>query len=123
PSVDGVRTSKSAIATSECLYFSRATNETLTSMEMSTRATVTAAGATAVAGSAYFGTRYLALAVLVCIVLAGIGWPLLLRVSRPMVSTAIVLGGGTLALIAVVLGRSEPYLRYMVVAIAGMVIA
>ena len=92
-------------------------------MNMPARATITAAGAAGIAGGALLGTRYLALAVFGCIILASIGWPLLLRVSRPMASTAITMGGGTLALIAVALGRSEPYLRYMVVALAGIVIA
>jgi hypothetical protein len=92
-------------------------------MTPSTRATITAAGATLVAGSTFLGTRYLAIAMFACIVLAAVGWPSLLRISRHMVSTAIIMGGGTLALVAVLLGRSEPFLRYMVVAIAGIVIA
>ncbi|PKQ27338.1 MAG: hypothetical protein CVT64_02620 [Actinobacteria bacterium HGW-Actinobacteria-4] len=92
-------------------------------MSPSTRATITAAGAAAVAGSAILGTRFLALVVFGFLVLASVGWPIFLRVSRHLVSTAIILGGGTIALVAVLLGRSEPYLRYMVLAIAAIVIA
>ena len=68
-------------------------------------------------------TRFLALAIFACMVLASVGWPTLLRVSRHLVSTAISLGGGTLALVAVLLGANEPYLRYLVVAIAAVVVA
>jgi hypothetical protein len=92
-------------------------------MNPSTRAVISAAAAAAIAGSAYLGTRYLALAVFAMIVLAAIGWPVLLRVSRPLVSTAIIIGGGLLALVAVVLGASEPYLRYMVIPVAAMTVA
>ncbi len=92
-------------------------------MTPSTRATITASAASFVAVSAFFGTRFLAIAIFFSIVIAAVGWPWLLRISRHLVSTAIVMGGGTLALIAVLLGRSEPYLRYMVLAIAGITIA
>lgn len=92
-------------------------------MTLSTRATITAGGAALVAGSAVLGTRYLALGLYLCIVLASVGWPTLLRVSRHLVSTGIALGGGTLALVAVLLGANEPYLRYMVVALAAVVVA
>ncbi|WP_062131050.1 hypothetical protein [Demequina aestuarii] len=92
-------------------------------MNPTTRATITAVAASVVAATGYLGTRYLALGILVVVIAAAIGWPLLTRVSRPWVSTAIIVLGGTVALVAVLLGRNEPYLRYMVVAVAAITIA
>jgi hypothetical protein len=92
-------------------------------MTLSTRATITAGGAALVAGSSVLDTRFLALAIFACMILAAVGWPALLRISRHLVSTSIALGGGTLALVAVLLGANEPYLRYLVVALAAIVVA
>jgi len=89
----------------------------------STRATITAVAAAVVAATGYLGTRYLALGVLACIVAAAVGYPYLMRVTRPRVTTAIIIGGGVLALVAVLLGRTAPYLRYMTVAVAAVTIA
>ncbi len=89
----------------------------------STRATITAVAAAVIAATGYLGTRYLAVGVLACIVATAIGYPNLMRVTRPRVTTAIVIGGGMLALVAVVLGRTAPYLRYMTVAVAAVTIA
>lgn len=89
----------------------------------STRATITAVAAAVVAVTGYLGTRYLAVGVLACIVTAAIGYPNLMRVTRPRVTTAIIIGGGALALVAVVLGRTAPYLRYMTVAVAAVTVA
>lgn len=92
-------------------------------MTPSTRATITAAAATMVAGAAYAGTRFLAVGIFACIVIAAFGWPALLRVSHQLVSAAIVVGGGSLALIGALLGRTEPYLRYVAIALAAVVMA
>ncbi|MCR6712346.1 MAG: hypothetical protein NVV57_06445 [Demequina sp.] len=89
----------------------------------STRATITAVAAAVIAVTGYLGTRYLAAGVLACIVAAAIGYPHLMRVTRPRVTTAIIIGGGGLALVAVVLGRTAPYLRYMTVAVAAVTVA
>jgi hypothetical protein len=88
-----------------------------------TRATITAVAAAVIAATGYLGTRYLAAGVFALIVAAAFGWPTLMRVSRPRVSTSIIVGGGLLALIAVALGRTAPYLRYMTVAVAAVVVA
>ncbi len=92
-------------------------------MNPTTRATVTAVAASVVAATGYYGSRYLAIGALLIIFALAVGWPMLTRVSRHWVSTAIIAFGGTAALVAVLLGRNEPYLRYMVVAVAGIVIA
>ena len=89
----------------------------------STRATITAVAAAVIAVTGYLGTRYLAAGVLACIIAAAIGYPNLMRVTRPRVTTSIIIGGGLLALVAVVLGRTAPYLRYMTVAVAAVTIA
>ncbi len=89
----------------------------------STRATITAVAAAVVAVTGYLGTRYLAVGVLACIVATAVGYPYLMRVTRPRVTTLIVIGGGVLALVAVVLGRTAPYLRYMTVATAAVTVA
>jgi len=89
----------------------------------STRATITAVAAAVVAVTGYLGTRYLAAGVLACIIATAIGFPYLTRVTRPRVTSAIIVGGGVLALVAVVLGRNAPYLRYMTVAVAAVTVA
>jgi len=89
----------------------------------STRATITAVAAAVVAVTGYLGTRYLAAGVLACIVAVAVGYPNLMRVVRPRVTTTIIIGGGLLALVAVVLGRTAPYLRYMTVAVAAVTVA
>jgi hypothetical protein len=89
----------------------------------STRATITAVAAAVIAVTGYLGTRYLAAGVLACIVAMAVGFPYLTRVTRPRVTSAIIVGGGLLALVAVVLGRNAPYLRYMTVAVAAVTVA
>lgn len=88
-----------------------------------TRATITAIAAAIIAGTGYLGTRYLAVGVLSLVIVLAWGWPHLAHVSRTKVSSVVIAGGGALALVAVVLGRSEPYLRYMVIAVAAVTIA
>ncbi len=89
----------------------------------STRATITAVAAALIAATGFLGPRYLAAGVLACIIATAIGWPHLMRVTRPWVTTGIVVGGGVLSLGAVALGRNEPYLRFMVVAVAAVTVA
>jgi hypothetical protein len=88
-----------------------------------TRATITALAAAVIAGAGYLGTRYLAAGVLILVLVLAWGWPRLAHVSRTTVSSLVIAGGGALALVAVILGRSEPYLRYMVIAVAAVTIA
>lgn len=88
-----------------------------------TRATITAVAAAIIAGSGYLGMRYVAAGILLCIAVFAWGWPHLAHISRTTVSSVVVGGGGALALFAVVIGRNEPYLRYMVIAVAVMTIA
>lgn len=88
-----------------------------------TRATITALAAAVIAGTGYLGTRYLAIGILVCAVIFAWGWPHLAHVSRTTVSSFVIAGGSTLALVAVVLGRNEPFLRYMVIAVAAVTVA
>lgn len=92
-------------------------------MISSTRATITAVAAAIIAATGYLGTRYLAAGVLVLIVALALGYPLLMRVTRPRVSSLVIIGGGVLALVAVVLGNNSPYLRYMTVAVAAVTVA
>lgn len=92
-------------------------------MNPTTRATYTAVAASVVAVAGLLGTRYLAVGILLIVLALAMGWPVLTRASRTWVSTAIIALGGTAAMIAVLFGRSEPYLRYMVVAVAGLVLA
>ncbi|WP_297081858.1 hypothetical protein [uncultured Demequina sp.] len=91
-------------------------------MNPTTRATITAVAASVIAGTGIFGTRYLALGVFVVMAGFAVGWPVLTRVSRRWISTGIIGVGSIVGLGAVVLGRDEPYLRYMAVAIAGIVV-
>ncbi|WP_430867867.1 hypothetical protein [Demequina aurantiaca] len=88
-----------------------------------TRATITALAAAVIAGTGFLGTRYLALGIFALVVVLAWGWPHLAHISRTTVSSFVVAGGGALALVAVILGRSEPYLRYMVIAVAAVTLA
>ncbi|WP_061963362.1 hypothetical protein [Demequina aurantiaca] len=88
-----------------------------------TRATITASAAAVIAATGYLGTKYLAGGILLCVLALAWGWPHLAHVSRTMVSSLVIAGGGALAIFAVALGRSEPYLRYMVIAVAAVTIA
>ncbi|WP_062209881.1 hypothetical protein [Demequina oxidasica] len=88
-----------------------------------TRATITASAAAVIAATGYLGTKYLAGGILLCVLALAWGWPHLAHVSRTTVSSIVIAGGGALAIFAVALGRSEPYLRYMVIAVAAVTIA
>lgn len=92
-------------------------------MTPTTRATVTAAAAALIGVAGFLGTRYLAIAVLGLITVTALGWPALLRASRRRQGSVILIVGGALSLIAVVVGRTEPHLRLMVITVAAMVIA
>ncbi|WP_062077085.1 hypothetical protein [Demequina globuliformis] len=92
-------------------------------MNPTTRASITAVAAAVVAGTGVLGTRWLALGVAVIMLVMAVGWPRLLRVAHTWVSTAVIGAGSLIALGSVVIGRTEPYLRYMVVAIAAITIA
>ncbi|WNM24280.1 hypothetical protein RN607_13030 [Demequina capsici] len=92
-------------------------------MAPTSRASMTAVAAAVVAGSGYLGARYLALAILVLAVSMGIGWSHLVHMGRQWTTTAIVGGGGALAIVAVAIGRTEPYLRYIVIALAAITVA
>ncbi len=92
-------------------------------MAPTSRASITAVAAALVAGSGYLGPRYLAVAVLVLAIAMAIGWSGLVHVGHRWTTAAIVGGGGALALIAVALGRSEPYLRFIAVALAAVTVA
>lgn len=91
-------------------------------MNPSTRATATFAAATVVAVSGFYGTRFLALGISALIAVAAFGWPRLLRVYRRMVGTTIIVASGAISVLAVGLGRGEPYLRYAVAAAAAAVL-
>jgi hypothetical protein len=91
-------------------------------MKPTTRATTSAVAAAIIAFSSFLGTQFLALAVLLMILVTAFGWPLLMRTPHIWVTRWILAPGGSIALVAVLLGRTEPYLRYMVVALAGMVL-
>ncbi len=92
-------------------------------MAPTTRASITAVAAAVVAASGYLGARYLALAILVLALAMGIGWSSLVHMGRQWTTTAIVGGGGAVAIVAVAIGRNEPYLRYIVIALAGVTVA
>lgn len=76
-----------------------------------------------IAGTGFLGTRFLAFSILTAMVLLAVGWPSLMRATRPWVGSVVIAIGAPMALVAVLLGRNEPYLRHMVVAVAGIVIA
>jgi hypothetical protein len=88
----------------------------------STRATATFAAATVVAVTGLLGTRYLALGVSALIAVAAFGWPRLLRVYRRTVGSVIIAAAGAISVIAVGVGRGEPYLRYAVAAAGAAVL-
>ncbi|MFV0633912.1 hypothetical protein [Demequina sp.] len=92
-------------------------------MNPTTRATITAVAASVIAVSGFLGTRYLVVGALALMAGFAIGWPRLTRVPRYWVSSAIIGAGSIAALVAVVLGKNEPYLRYVVVAVAAIVVA
>lgn len=83
-----------------------------------TRATVAAASATALASAGIFGARWLAVAVLALVFLLAIGWPVLSWTPHWVVGSGITLAAGALSVVGVLLGRDEPFLRHMVVALA-----
>lgn len=91
-------------------------------MNPSTRATATFAAATVVAVSGFYGTRFLALGVSALIAVAAFGWPRLLRVYRRRVGSVIIAVSGAISVVAVGLGRGEPYLRYAVAAAGAAVL-
>ncbi|WP_061961179.1 hypothetical protein [Demequina flava] len=92
-------------------------------MNPTTRASITAVAAAVVAGAGVAGTRWLALGVAVIMAFMAVGWPRLLRVAHPKVSTGVIALGSLISLAAVALGRNEPFLRYMAVALAAITIA
>ncbi|WP_291382545.1 hypothetical protein [Demequina sp.] len=91
-------------------------------MNPSTRATATFAAATVVAVAGFYGTRFLALGVSALIAVAAFGWPRLLRVYRRKVGSVIIAASGAISVVAVGLGRGEPYLRYAVAAAGAAVL-
>ncbi|MDE0572258.1 hypothetical protein ON058_02375 [Demequina sp. B12] len=92
-------------------------------MNPTTRASITAVAAAVVAGAGLYGTRWLALGVALIMAFMAVGWPRLLRVANHRVSSLVIFGGALGALGAVVIGRTEPFLRYMAVALAAIAIA
>lgn len=92
-------------------------------MNPTTRASITAVAAAVVAGAGVAGTRWLALGIGVLMALMAFGWPRLLRVAHTKVSATVIGLGSLISLAAVALGRSEPFLRYMAVALAAITIA
>lgn len=88
-----------------------------------TRATISAAAAAVVAVGGFLGARYLAVVVMSLIAVLALGWPALLRTSRRLQATTILIAGGALAIAAIAVGGNAPYLRHMVVAVALMAIA
>jgi hypothetical protein len=91
-------------------------------MNPSTRATAAAVSAAAVASAGVFGPRWLALALLAITFFLAIGWPALTWTPHLIVGSAVVLGSGAIAMVGVLLGRDEPFLRHMVPALAAAVV-
>lgn len=87
-----------------------------------TRATATTGAAAVVAVTGFLGTRYLAIGVSALIAVAAFGWPRLLRVYRRRVSTVIIGTSGVISVLAIGLGRDQPYLRYGVAAAGAAVL-
>jgi hypothetical protein len=87
-----------------------------------TRATATTGAAAVVAVTGFLGTRYLAVGISALIAVAAFGWPRLLRVYRRRVSTVIIGTSGALSVVAIGLGRNEPFLRYGVAAAGAAVL-
>lgn len=92
-------------------------------MNPSTRATVAAAASVAIAAAGMYGARWLAVAVLATVFVLALGWPALTWTPHWITGSIIVLGSGALSTVAVLLGRDEPYLRHMVVALSIAVVA
>ncbi len=88
-----------------------------------TRATVAAASAALLAAAGLYGARWLAVAVLALSFLLAIGWPVLSWTPHWMAGSAITLGAGALSVVGVLLGRDEPFLRHMVIALAASTVA
>ena len=88
-----------------------------------TRATVAAAAAAALAVAGMYGPRLLAVAVLALSFVLAIGWPVLSWTPHWISGSAIVLGSGALSVVGVLLGRDEPFLRHMVIALAASTVA
>lgn len=78
--------------------------------------------AAALAVSGYYGPRWLAVAVLALSFMLAIGWPALTWTPNWLVGSSVVLGSGALSTVGVLLGRDEPFLRHMVVALAASVV-
>ncbi len=88
-----------------------------------TRATVAAASATLLAVAGVHGPRWLAVAVLALSFVLAIGWPVLTWTPHWISGSAITLGSGALSVVGVLLGRDEPFLRHMVIALAASTVA
>jgi hypothetical protein len=88
-----------------------------------TRATVAAAAAAVLAVAGMYGPRLLAVAVLALSFVLAIGWPVLSWTPHWISGSAIVLGSGALSVVGVLLGRDEPFLRHMVIALAASTVA
>ena len=88
-------------------------------MNPSTRATAAAVAAAALAVAGVYGFRWLAVAVLGVSFFLALGWPALTWTPNWFIGSSIVLGSGALATVGVLLGKDEPFLRHMVVALAA----
>jgi hypothetical protein len=88
-----------------------------------TRATVAAASAALLAVAGLHGPRWLAVAVLALSFVLAIGWPVLSWTPHWIAGSAITLGAGALSVVGVLLGRDEPFLRHMVIALAASTVA
>jgi hypothetical protein len=88
-----------------------------------TRATVAAASAAVLAVAGLYGPRWLAVAVLALSFVLAIGWPVLTWTPHWIAGSAITLGAGALSVVGVLLGRDEPFLRHMVIALAASTVA
>ncbi len=91
-------------------------------MNPSTRATSAALAAAAIAVGGVYGFQWLAVAVFASLCFLAIGWPALTWTPSWFVGSFVVLGSGAFATVGVLLGRDEPFLRHMVVALAASVI-
>jgi hypothetical protein len=107
------------MATSDAVNHTRPSRGTLCAMNPSTRATAAAVTAAALAVSGYYGPRWLAVAVLAASFFLAIGWPALTWTPNWLVGSSVVLFSGGLATVGVLLGRDEPFLRHIVVALAA----
>jgi hypothetical protein len=91
-------------------------------MNPSTRATAAAVSAAALAGAGVFGPRWLGVAVLAISFALALGWPALTWAPQVVLGSVVVLASGAVATIGVLLGRDEPFLRHVVVALAAAVV-